>query len=269
VKHKGPHHPKSELNKPWDYSGGPKWGMAIDLNRCIGCSACMVACQAENNIPVVGRDECAVGREMHWIRIDRYETDGKIDHQPMLCQHCDDAPCEIVCPVNATTHSPDGLNEMTYNRCVGTRYCANNCPYKVRRFNFLRYQEARLRDPVQELAFNPQVTVRGIGVMEKCTFCIQRINEERFKAKNETDGKMAPDAVQPACAQACPAQAIVFGNVNDAASRVTKAREGGRAFGVLEEINIKPNVSYLARVRNPHPDATDTPSSGAGKGGHA
>jgi len=274
VKHKLPHHPKSELNTPWDYSNGPKWGMVIDLNRCVGCSACMIACQAENNIPIVGREECSVGREMHWMRLDRYETDDKVHHQPMLCQHCDDAPCEIVCPVNATTHSPDGLNEMTYNRCVGTRYCANNCPYKVRRFNFLRYQDAQLRDPVQELAFNPHVTVRGVGVMEKCTFCVQRLSEAKYKAKNKnkskdkSDWKMPPNAVQPACAQACPAQAIVFGNVNEKADNATKARACKRAFHVLEEINIKPNVSYLARVRNPNPAAED-PSKDPEKGGHA
>ena len=258
VKHKR-HLPKhADLYEPFDYSKGHKWGMAIDLGACVGCGACVAACQAENNIPIVGRTECGLGREMHWIRIDRYHTgdpdNPTVHHQPMLCQQCDNAPCENVCPVNATTHSPDGLNEMIYNRCVGTRYCANNCPYKVRRFNFMRYQQAQLRDPVQELVFNPQVTVRGVGVMEKCTFCVQRISAARFKAANQgqplTDG-----AVQTACEQACPARAIVFGDLNDPHSRIAKLKSSGRAFHVLEELNVKPNVTYLARVRNPNPSA--------------
>jgi molybdopterin-containing oxidoreductase family iron-sulfur binding subunit len=186
---------------------------------------------------------------MHWLRIDRYldgDPDDPVVHQqPMLCQHCDDAPCESVCPVNATTHSPEGLNEMVYNRCVGTRYCANNCPYKVRRFNFLRFQEAQLRDPVQELAFNPQVTVRGVGVMEKCTFCVQRINEGKYRAKNK--GEVVEDgAIQTACQQACPAQAITFGDLNDPESKIAKMHASKRAFFVLEEYNVKPNVAYLA-----------------------
>lgn len=238
---------------PYDYSKGHKWGMAIDLGACVGCNACVTACQAENNIPIVGREQCAVGREMHWIRIDRYLTgdaeNPTVHQQPMLCQHCDNAPCESVCPVNATTHSPEGLNEMVYNRCVGTRYCSNNCPYKVRRFNFLRYQEAQFRDPVQELVFNPQVTVRGVGVMEKCTFCVQRINEGKYQAKDK--GKAIQDgAIQTACQQACPAQAITFGDVNDPNSKIARMNASKRAFFVLEEYNVKPNVAYLARVRN-------------------
>jgi len=269
VKHKRHLPPEADLYDAIDYSKGHKWGMSIDLGSCVGCNACVTACQAENNIPIVGREECDNGREMHWLRIDRYE-DGDADNptvrqQPMLCQHCDNAPCENVCPVNATTHSPEGLNEMVYNRCVGTRYCANNCPYKVRRFNFLRYQQAQLRDPVQELAFNPQVTVRGVGVMEKCTFCVQRINEAKFSAANK-DEPLPPDAVQTACQQTCPAQAIVFGDLNDPASAASKLRASGRAYHVLEELNVKPNVTYLARVCNPH--AGETPPTVGAQGSH-
>lgn len=240
----------------YDYTKGHKWAMAIDLGACVGCNACVTACQAENNIPIVGRQECAVGRKMHWIRIDRYldgnSDDPVVHQQPMLCQHCDSAPCESVCPVNATAHSPEGLNEMVYNRCVGTRYCSNNCPYKVRRFNYLRYQQAQLRDPVQELAFNPQVTVRGVGVMEKCTFCVQRINEGKYRAQNEGES-LKDGAIQTACQQACPGHAITFGDLNDADSKIAKMHASKRAFFVLEEYNVKPNVAYLARVRNPNP----------------
>ena len=174
----------------------------------------------------------------------------RIHHQPMLCQQCDNAPCENVCPVNATAHSPEGLNEMAYNRCVGTRYCSNNRPYKVRRFNFLRYHEAYLRDPVQELAFNPEVTVRGVGVMEKCTFCIQRINAAKFAASN-TGEKLKDGAIRTACQQACPAGAIVFGDLNDRDSHIARNHASARAFMVLQELHTRPNVTYLARVRNP------------------
>jgi molybdopterin-containing oxidoreductase family iron-sulfur binding subunit len=241
----------------WDYSKGHKWVMGIDLNRCIGCTSCVAACQAENNIPIVGREQVERGRAMHWIRIDRYEEgppdNPRVHYEPMLCQHCDNAPCENVCPVNATAHSPEGLNEMTYNRCVGTRYCSNNCPYKTRRFNFLRYHDAVMRDPVQELVFNPQVTVRGVGVMEKCSFCVQRINAAKFKAANA--GVPVKDGdFQVACQEACPARAIAFGDLNDPTSEVARWHKSERAFWVLQELNTKPAITYLARVRNPARD---------------
>jgi Fe-S-cluster-containing dehydrogenase component len=253
--------PEFDLYEAVDYSKGHKWAMAVDLNSCVGCSICITACQAENNIPIVGREQCGNGREMHWLRLDRY-YDGDLEnptvqHQPMLCQHCDNAPCENVCPVNATSHSPEGLNDMAYNRCVGTRYCSNNCPYKVRRFNFFRYHQERLRDPVQELAFNPQVTVRGVGVMEKCTFCVQRINAAKHQAK--VNGReLADDEIQTACQQACPARAISFGDVNQEQSEVAQARKSSRGYHLLEELNVKPNVTYQARVRN---RAVDDPTS--------
>jgi molybdopterin-containing oxidoreductase family iron-sulfur binding subunit len=245
-----------QLHGEFDYSQGSKWAMAMDLNRCVGCSACVIACQTENNVPTVGKEECANGREMHWMRLDTY-VDGDpqspdVRHQPMLCQHCDNAPCESVCPVNATAHSPEGLNEQVYNRCIGTRYCANNCPYKVRRFNFYNYTKEAVDDPITELGFNPQVTVRSRGVMEKCTFCIQRINDVKFRAKNE--GAAIPDgAVVPACQQACPAGAITFGDVNDPESRVAELERSPLAYHVLGELNVRPNVHYLARVKNPEP----------------
>ncbi len=243
----------AELYEDVDYSGKHHWAMTVDLNACVGCNACVTACQSENNVPVVGRDQCRLGREMHWLRIDRYlsgDADNPTVHtQPMMCQQCDHAPCENVCPVNATSHSDEGLNDMTYNRCVGTRYCANNCPYKVRRFNYLRFQEDRLRDPVQELVFNPQVTVRGVGVMEKCSFCVQRINGAKFAAKNAKK-TLRDGAVQTACQQACPAGAIHFGDDNDDRARIIKLQKDPRAFKVLEELNVQPSVSYLARVRN-------------------
>jgi len=229
-----------------------RWGMVVDLNRCVGCSSCVLACQSENNIPIVGPEQVARGREMHWLRIDRYyegdPANPRAGHQPMMCQHCDHAPCENVCPVNATNHSPDGLNQMVYNRCVGTRYCANNCPYKVRRFNFLEFNYAKKEPEI--LAHNPEVTVRPRGVMEKCTFCIQRIQDARVRAKLEKRPLKDGD-ITPACVAACPAGAIVFGDLKDPHSRVAHLAEDVRAYKVLEELGVRPAVTYLAALRHP------------------
>jgi molybdopterin-containing oxidoreductase family iron-sulfur binding subunit len=229
-----------------------KWGMAIDLSGCVGCSACVLACQSENNVPVVGAEQVAKGREMHWIRIDRYyvgePSNPRVVQQPMLCQHCDSAPCENVCPVSATTHSADGLNQMTYNRCVGTRYCANNCPYKVRRFNFLDYTATK-REP-ELLVYNPEVTVRPRGVMEKCTFCIQRIEDGRMRAK-AGHRPVRDGEITPACAAACPAEAIVFGDLKDPASKVARLSASNRGHKVLEDLGVRPAITYLANLWNP------------------
>ncbi len=236
---------------------GLKWGMAIDLNKCISCGICVASCNVENNIPVVGKDQVEVGREMQWMRIDRYYSgepeDPQVSNQPMLCQHCDNAPCENVCPVNATNHSPDGINQMVYNRCVGTRYCSNNCPYKVRRFNFFDFRDhfadAYYQNDITALAHNPEVTVRSRGVMEKCTFCIQRIMEAREDAIREGRELKGTD-VQTACQQACPSNAIIFGDINDPDSEVSKYRNHDIGYHVLEELYVKPNITYMAKLRN-------------------
>jgi len=244
---------------PYDREGftGYKWGMAIDLNKCTGCGACVTACNVENNIPIVGKEQVKANREMMWMRIDRYyygtPDAPSVNFQPMLCQHCDYAPCENVCPVAATTHSEDGLNGMAYNRCVGTRYCSNNCPYKVRRFNYFDYRDRvgegfQYAEPMDLMA-NPEVTVRSRGVMEKCTFCLQRIMKERQDAIQEARGVVGSN-VKTACQDACPAYAIEFGNVNDKESTIAKYRAHELGYSVLEEIKVLPNVTYMAKLRN-------------------
>jgi molybdopterin-containing oxidoreductase family iron-sulfur binding subunit len=258
---------------------GLKWGMSVDMNSCVACGACVVACHAENNVPVVGRREVARYHDMHWLRIDRYFVSDKnnpddlksVIFQPMMCQHCDNAPCENVCPVAATNHSSEGINQMAYNRCIGTRYCANNCPYKVRRFNWADYTGAdsfpnnrdqklvgkldevveQMNDDLTRMVLNPDVTVRSRGVMEKCSFCVQRTQEAKLNAK-KADTVLVDGAVKTACMQACPTDAIVFGNVKDQNSQIvkTRAENDDRLFYVIEQIHTLPNVNYLAKIRN-------------------